>query len=68
MNKTSKTKNLNGNGNSKNGKQKIVEFDFGEANDNKAIRSLIKAVTTTRKRLHPERYDKKGNLKAECTK
>lgn len=68
MSKAKKNEKLNGNGNSKNGKQKIVEFDFGEANDNKAIRSLIKAVTMTRKRLHPERYDEKGNLKVECTK
>ena len=62
----------NGNGDSQNGKKskksEIKEFDFGELNDNKAVRSMIKAVTMTRKRLYPERYDSKGKLKAEYAK
>ena len=70
----SKTKEIttNGNGDSQNGKKskksEIKEFDFGELNDNKAVRSMIKAMTLTRKRLHPEMYDKRGRLKPEYAK
>jgi hypothetical protein len=63
-----KKENTNGNGATANGKKTVVEFDFGKNNDNDAIRSLIKAVKMTRKRLYPERYDEKGKLKVECVK
>ena len=58
------------NGSNGNGKKEteIKEFDFGELNDNKATRSMIKAMTMTRKRLFPERYDSKGRLKPEYAK
>ena len=49
-------------------KAEIKEFDFGETNNNKAFRSMVKAVTMTRKRLYPERYDSKGRLKPEYAK
>ena len=65
--KTVKESATNGNGNhSTNGD--VKEFDFGEENDNKTVRAMIKAVTMTRKRLYPERYDSKGKLKAEYAK
>ena len=57
----------NGNGNHLT-KGEIKEFDFGEANNNKTFRSMVKAVTMTRKRLYPERYDSKGRLKPEYAK
>ena len=62
----------NANGNSTNGskskKEVIKEFDFGEENNNKVTRLLIKVMTTRRKRLYPERYDEKGRLKPEYAK
>ena len=74
MKKVKESTNGNGNknGNSANGKgtkkTEIKEFDFGELNDNKATRSMIKAMTMTRKRLYPERYDSRGRLKPEYAK
>ena len=65
MNKTKKDENLISNGNGKSAETTVKEFDFG---DSKTAKSLIKALTMTRKRLYPERYDSKGNLKAEWTK
>ncbi len=62
MNKTTKkAKSSNGNGDGK-AAATVKEFDFG---DSKTAKSLIKALTLTRKRLYPERYDSKGNLKSE---
>jgi hypothetical protein len=60
MNNKNGNKKLNGNGNGE-----IKEFDFG---DTKTAKSMIKALTLTRKRLYPERYDCKGRLKAEYAK
>ena len=74
MKKVKESTNGNGNknGNSVNAKRtkkaEIKEFDFGELNDNKATRSMIKAMTMTRKRLYPERYDSRGRLKPEYAK
>jgi hypothetical protein len=72
MKKVKETTNGNKNGNSQNGKKPkkevIKEFDFAEANSSKAVRSMIKVMTMTRKRLYPERYDEKGNLKPEYAK
>ena len=60
MNKTKKDENLISNGNGKSAEKGVKEFDFG---DSKTAKSLIKAVTLTRQRLYPERYDSKGRLK-----
>jgi hypothetical protein len=62
-----KKENTNGNGVRANGnvKAEIKEFDFGKS---EIADSLIKALTTTRKRLYPERYDSKGRLKPEYAK
>ena len=72
MKKVKETINENKNGNSTNGKVsktvEIKEFDFGEEHDSKAVRSMIKAMTMTRKRLYPQRYDEKGRLKPEYAK
>lgn len=67
MKKVKETTNGNKNGNSTNSKveQEIKEFDFG---DTKTAKSMIKALTMTRKRLYPERYDEKGRLKPEYAK
>lgn len=74
MKKVKETTNGNGNknGSSTNGnkskKEVIKEFNFAEAESSKAVRSMIKVMTMTRKRLYPERYDEKGNLKPEYAK
>ena len=69
MKKVKETTNGNKNGNSTNGntskKDEIKEFDFGNT---KTAKSMIKALTMTRKRLYPERYDDKGRLKPEHAK
>ena len=65
MSKTSKKENLKTAACNGNAAEAVKEFDFG---DSKTAKSLIKALTMTRKRLYPERYDSKGNLKAEWTK
>ena len=53
----------NGKGNKP--KVEIKEFDFAKS---EIADSLIKALKTTRKRLYPERYDRKGKLKPEYAK
>jgi len=60
MSKTKKEENLSANGNCKADAIYDKEFDFG---DSKIAKSLEKAVTLTRRRLYPERYDSKGRLK-----
>ena len=62
MSKKNSNKELNGNGKKE---TEIKEFDFG---DTKTAKSMIKALTLTRKRLYPERYDSKGKLKLEYAK
>lgn len=65
MSKSKTITKLNENGNSSNKNSQNIEFDFGNSELSEA---LIKAMTMTRKRLYPERYDKKGKLKVECLK
>ncbi len=65
MSKTKETKKQTTNGSGKSVETKSQEFDFG---DSKIAKSLEKAITLTRQRLYPERYDGKGRLKKEWTK
>ena len=58
MSKTKETKNQTTNCNG-NAEEVAKEFDFGNS---KIAKSLEKAVTLTRRRLYPERYDSKGRL------